>query len=55
MLHGLLQVIAACVYPELLNSDSLPADVRMRAQKILGQCAGGSVGMILCDIHNYFN
>lgn len=41
---GLLQVLAACLYPELVNSPSLPADARLRAQRILGECAGGSVG-----------
>lgn len=56
MLLGLLQVLASCLHPELVNSDSLPADVRQRAQRILGECVGGSVGMILlCDIHNHFN
>lgn len=47
---GALQVLAACLYPELLTRDSLPADVRQRAQRILGEC-GGSVGMLLlCDV-----
>ncbi|KAG7214783.1 hypothetical protein INR49_010675 [Caranx melampygus] len=36
------QVLAACIYPQLLNSNRLPADVRQRAQRLLG-CAGGSV------------
>uniref|UniRef100_A0A3Q0SM88 alanine transaminase n=1 Tax=Amphilophus citrinellus TaxID=61819 RepID=A0A3Q0SM88_AMPCI len=38
------QVLAACVYPPLINSNNLPLDVRQRAQKQLGTCAGGSVG-----------
>ncbi|XP_047445085.1 alanine aminotransferase 2-like [Mugil cephalus] len=38
------QVLAACLYPQLINSDKLPLDVRQRAQRLLGQCAGGSVG-----------
>ncbi|CAF98485.1 unnamed protein product, partial [Tetraodon nigroviridis] len=38
------QVLAACIYPELVNSNRLPADVRQRAQRILGECVGGSVG-----------
>lgn len=47
---GALQVLSACLYPELLTRDSLPADVRQRAQRILGECDGGSVGMLLlCD------
>ncbi|XP_056148509.1 alanine aminotransferase 1-like isoform X2 [Lampris incognitus] len=37
-------VLAACIYPPLTNSDKLPADVRQRAQRLLGACAGGSVG-----------
>lgn len=47
MLLGLLQVLAACLYPELVNSDSLPVDVRQRALRTLGECIGGSVGMII--------
>lgn len=50
MLLGLLEVLAACLYPGLVNNDSLSADVGQRAQRILGECAGGSVGMILCAI-----
>ncbi|XP_034744079.1 alanine aminotransferase 2-like [Etheostoma cragini] len=38
------QVLAACLYPQLLNSDRLPVDVRQRAQNLLKECAGGSVG-----------
>ncbi|XP_056913870.1 alanine aminotransferase 1-like [Takifugu flavidus] len=38
------QVLSACLYPELLTRGSLPADVRQRAQRILGECVGGSVG-----------
>ncbi|XP_044076512.1 alanine aminotransferase 2-like [Siniperca chuatsi] len=38
------QVLAACLYPQLVNSDKLPVDVRQRAQRLLGGCAGGSVG-----------
>ncbi|XP_070701446.1 alanine aminotransferase 1-like [Pempheris klunzingeri] len=38
------QVLAACLYPELVNSDKLPVDVRQRAQRLLGGCVGGSVG-----------
>ncbi|CAJ1072390.1 Hypothetical predicted protein [Xyrichtys novacula] len=38
------QVLAACLYPELLNSNKLPVDVRQRAQRLLGECAGASVG-----------
>ncbi|XP_071397430.1 alanine aminotransferase 2-like [Centroberyx affinis] len=38
------QVLATCLYPQLANSDKLPADARQRAQRLLGVCAGGSVG-----------
>ncbi|XP_039876947.1 alanine aminotransferase 1-like isoform X1 [Simochromis diagramma] len=38
------QVLAACVYPPLINSSNLPFDVRQRAQEELGRCVGGSVG-----------
>jgi len=41
-----LQVLAACLYPDLVNSNTLPVDVRQRAQRLLGECAGGSVGKI---------
>uniref|UniRef100_A0A3B5BFW3 alanine transaminase n=1 Tax=Stegastes partitus TaxID=144197 RepID=A0A3B5BFW3_9TELE len=38
------QVLAACVYPQLMKSHELPLDVRQRAQWLLGRCDGGSVG-----------
>ncbi|CAL1579534.1 unnamed protein product [Knipowitschia caucasica] len=38
------QVLAACLYPQLLNNDGLPADVRQRAQGLLEECKGGSLG-----------
>ncbi|KAJ4936601.1 hypothetical protein JOQ06_001190 [Pogonophryne albipinna] len=38
------QVLAACLYPDLVNNNTLPVDVRQRAQRLLGECAGGSVG-----------
>uniref|UniRef100_A0A3P8S222 alanine transaminase n=1 Tax=Amphiprion percula TaxID=161767 RepID=A0A3P8S222_AMPPE len=41
------QVLAACVYPELMSSHKLPLDVRQRAQWLLGRCDGGSVGSYL--------
>lgn len=40
----IMQVLAACLYPQLVNSSKLPADVRQRAQRLLGRCDGGSVG-----------
>ncbi|XP_056121314.1 alanine aminotransferase 2 [Rhinichthys klamathensis goyatoka] len=38
------QVLAACFYPALLEDDSLPLDVKQRAECLLRQCDGGSVG-----------
>ncbi|XP_007548782.1 alanine aminotransferase 2 [Poecilia formosa] len=38
------QVLAACLYPELMDGDKLMVDVKQRAQRLLGTCAGGSVG-----------
>lgn len=38
------QVLAACIYPKLLEEKSLPLDVRQRAQMLLTVCGGGSVG-----------
>ncbi|XP_030016461.1 alanine aminotransferase 2 [Sphaeramia orbicularis] len=38
------QVLAACHYPQLLNSDKLPEDVRQRAERLLKECAGRSTG-----------
>ncbi|XP_034412092.1 alanine aminotransferase 1-like isoform X1 [Cyclopterus lumpus] len=38
------QVLAACLYPQLVDSDTLPVDVRQRARMLLRGCAGGSVG-----------
>uniref|UniRef100_H2Z4L3 alanine transaminase n=1 Tax=Ciona savignyi TaxID=51511 RepID=H2Z4L3_CIOSA len=40
----LRQVVALCVYPELLKSSDLPEDAKQRAQRILGGCGGGSIG-----------
>ncbi|XP_058499491.1 alanine aminotransferase 2-like isoform X1 [Solea solea] len=38
------QILAACLYPQLINDNKLPVDVRQRAQRLLGECPGGSVG-----------
>ncbi|XP_022608857.1 alanine aminotransferase 2-like [Seriola dumerili] len=38
------QVLAVCLYPELLEEKTLPLDVRQRAKRLLGVCGGGSVG-----------
>lgn len=44
----ILQVLAACLYPELMNSNKLPVDIKQRAQRLLGACSG-SVGRAVCD------
>uniref|UniRef100_A0A3B3TIK8 alanine transaminase n=1 Tax=Poecilia latipinna TaxID=48699 RepID=A0A3B3TIK8_9TELE len=38
------QVLAVCLYPELLKESNFPVDVRQRPEKLLGACNGGSVG-----------
>ncbi|KAM3875802.1 alanine aminotransferase 2-like [Diretmus argenteus] len=38
------QVLAVCLYPELLHDNKLPPDVRLRAQTLLEACEGESVG-----------
>ncbi|XP_068614427.1 alanine aminotransferase 1-like [Brachionichthys hirsutus] len=38
------QVLATCIYPQLMKSDRLPVDVKQRAQTLLRRCNGGSVG-----------
>ncbi|XP_008276436.1 alanine aminotransferase 1-like [Stegastes partitus] len=38
------QVLAVCLYPELLKEESLHLDVRERAQRLLDTCNGGHVG-----------
>lgn len=45
----ILQVLAACLYPELMNSNKLPVDIKQRAQRMLEACSG-SVGTGVCDI-----
>ncbi|XP_015209551.2 alanine aminotransferase 2-like [Lepisosteus oculatus] len=40
----LRQVLAVCLYPELLHSDRFPSDVEQRAQRLLKNCEGGSLG-----------
>lgn len=44
---AVFQVLAACFYPALLEDDSLPLDVKERADDLLRQCDGGSVGKLL--------
>ncbi|XP_035611069.2 alanine aminotransferase 2-like isoform X1 [Oncorhynchus keta] len=38
------QVIALCVYPDLLEDDKFPEDAKNRARRILQACGGGSLG-----------
>jgi alanine transaminase len=38
------QVVACCTYPPLMDSNDFPEDVKARAKRILGGCAGGSIG-----------
>ncbi|KAL4648459.1 alanine aminotransferase 2-like [Arapaima gigas] len=38
------QVIATCIYPELLQDDTIATDARQRAERLLKECEGGSVG-----------
>lgn len=40
-----------CLYPQLLEDKGLPLDVKMRAQRLLEVCEGGSVGE---DLQNVF-
>lgn len=40
----LRQVVALCCFPELLDSPALPDDAKQRAQRILQDCGGQSLG-----------
>lgn len=40
----LLQVLTLVTSPELLNSPEYPSDVKERAQTILDNCQGNSIG-----------
>ncbi|XP_005951073.1 alanine aminotransferase 1 [Haplochromis burtoni] len=40
----LRQVLAVCIYPQLLEDKCFPLDVKIRAQKLLEACDGASVG-----------
>ena len=39
-----LKVLALCAYPDLLDSNDFPSDVKDRAQRILDSCGGNRVG-----------
>ncbi|CAK8696006.1 unnamed protein product [Clavelina lepadiformis] len=58
----LRQVVALCVYPDLLKTNNFPDDAKDRAQRILDGCGGGSIGaysasqgveIIRNDVANY--
>lgn len=38
------QVLALCVYPNLLSSPDFPEDAKRRAERILQACGGHSLG-----------
>ncbi|XP_044151705.1 alanine aminotransferase 2-like [Bufo gargarizans] len=40
----LRQVTALCLYPELLNDNKFPEDVKQKAARILQACGGNSIG-----------
>uniref|UniRef100_UPI00358EF1D1 alanine aminotransferase 2-like n=1 Tax=Myxine glutinosa TaxID=7769 RepID=UPI00358EF1D1 len=40
----LRQVVALCTFPELINQDVFPEDVKRRVRKILDACGGRSLG-----------
>uniref|UniRef100_A0A665WIV8 alanine transaminase n=1 Tax=Echeneis naucrates TaxID=173247 RepID=A0A665WIV8_ECHNA len=38
------QVLAACLYPQMLEEQNLPLDIELRAHSLLAACEGGSTG-----------
>ncbi len=38
------QVMALCAYPDLMKLDMFPEDAKQKAQRILNNCGGKSVG-----------
>ncbi|KAJ8362091.1 hypothetical protein AAFF_G00398040 [Aldrovandia affinis] len=40
----LQQVLALCMYPELLSDNKFPEDAKNRTRRILQSCGGGSIG-----------
>jgi len=36
--------MALCAFPNLMNNDEFPSDVKLKAQRLLDSCGGGSVG-----------
>ena len=47
MFLSLNKIQAICAYPDLLQDDKFPNDVKERAERILNGCGGKSVGMHL--------
>lgn len=41
----LLQVVALCCFPELMDSPAFPDDAKQRARRILQNCGGHSLGL----------
>lgn len=53
------QVLAVCLYPHLLQDNPFPPDVKLRAQRLLQICEGGSLGdffffFIVMFVHSNF-
>lgn len=42
------QVVALCMFPELMDSPSFPEDAKWRAKRILQGCGGQSIGVCAC-------
>lgn len=42
---ALLQVVALCCFPELMDSPAFPDDAKQRARRILQDCGGHSLGL----------
>jgi alanine transaminase len=36
--------MALCAFPNLMNNEEFPSDVKLKAQRLLDCCGGGSVG-----------
>lgn len=44
VLLEIIQVVALCCFPELLDSPVFPEDAKQRARRILQDCGGQSLG-----------
>ena len=49
----LVQVVALCCFPELMDSPAFPDDAKQRAQRILQDCGGHSLGLCVLYLHNH--